>query len=128
MRGSTIAYAICAILFHNQVSAQVGVPAPVLQQQDEVRSREGVVCRSGNNRPTLDVGVSGTNSSQHSQQILSFAGYQGTSATVFARVSMPLGAKYERLDCNRLYELEIERLKMEIDQLKSGKASAVIIR
>jgi hypothetical protein len=33
-------------------------------------------------------------------------------------VTIPLGRKPARIDCNRLYEMEIERMKREIDLLK----------
>ncbi|MEL6316276.1 MAG: hypothetical protein AAFR16_01420 [Pseudomonadota bacterium] len=45
---------------------------------------------------------------------------QETSVIGYARVVIPLGRKPERLDCKRLYDLEVERLKMEIELLRMG--------
>ena len=42
------------------------------------------------------------------------------SAIGYARIVIPLGAQPKRLDCARLYELEIEKLKAEIQMLKVG--------
>ena len=42
------------------------------------------------------------------------------SAIGYARIIVPLGASPKRLDCSRLYDLEIERLKAEIELLKVG--------
>lgn len=42
------------------------------------------------------------------------------SAIGYARVIIPLGRAPQRLDCNRLYEMEIERLRAEIQLLKIG--------
>lgn len=38
----------------------------------------------------------------------------------YARVVIPLGLPPNRLDCSRLYEMEIERLQREIDLLTIG--------
>jgi len=38
----------------------------------------------------------------------------------YARLVIPLGTAPKRLDCAQLYELEIERLKKEIDLLSIG--------
>jgi hypothetical protein len=42
------------------------------------------------------------------------------SAVGYARVIIPLGDAPKRLDCNRLYEMEIQRLKAEIQMLQIG--------
>jgi hypothetical protein len=42
------------------------------------------------------------------------------SAIGYARIIVPLGAAPKRLDCSRLYDLEIARLKAEIEMLKVG--------
>ncbi len=44
----------------------------------------------------------------------------GQSAIGYARIIVPLGAAPKRLDCSRLYDLEIARLKAEIQMLKVG--------
>ena len=42
------------------------------------------------------------------------------SAIGYARIVIPLGSTPKRLDCSRLYDLEIQRLKAEIQMLKVG--------
>jgi hypothetical protein len=65
---------------------------------DEVRARDGTTCKQGT--------------------------YNGT---LYARIVIPFGKTPDRLDCTRLYSLEIERLQLEIDKLKqSGSASITI--
>ena len=44
------------------------------------------------------------------------------------RIIVPLGASPKRLDCARLYDLEIERLKAEIEQLKRRGGAAHPVR
>ena len=40
----------------------------------------------------------------------------------YGRVVVPIGRTPKRLDCSRLYELEVERLQMELRLLKMGLA------
>ena len=42
------------------------------------------------------------------------------SAVGYARVIIPIGKTPRRLDCSRLYDLEIQRLRAEIELLKIG--------
>jgi hypothetical protein len=44
----------------------------------------------------------------------------GQSAIGYARIIVPLGAAPKRIDCSELYDLEIARLKAEIEMLKVG--------
>lgn len=88
-------------------SSGVNLPAPVQSYgQDEVQGAGGVSCRSavGGGGPYVDTGVLGSNDI-----------YGRNTATAYARVVVPLGRAPKRLDCNRLYELEIQRLKMELE-------------
>lgn len=45
-------------------------------------------------------------------------GTDNDSFGVYARVIIPLTGAKKRVDCNRLYNLEIEKLKLEIERLK----------
>ena len=84
-----------------------GVTLP--QGTDEVRAADGTSCRSavGGNGAYLDVGVIGK------QRTADDNAYYG-------RVVVPLGKSPKRLDCSRLYELEVERLKLELELAKAG--------
>ncbi len=42
------------------------------------------------------------------------------SAIGYARIIIPIGATPKRIDCSQLYDLEITRLKAEIQMLKVG--------
>ena len=79
--------------------------------QDIVRGTGGVSCQSsvGTNGPVFDMGVIGTNDI-----------YSRDSAALYGRITVPLGKKPKRIDCSRLYELEVQRLKMEIQMMRAG--------
>ncbi len=86
-----------------------GVSLP--QGQDEVRAADGTTCRSSisGSGAYLDVGVVGGPSASDRM-------------STYGRVVIPLGKRPTRLDCSRLYALEVERLQMEIRLLKMGIA------
>ncbi len=85
--------------------------APRATGQDIIRGSGGISCQSaiGGNGPTLDMGVIGTNDI-----------YDRDSAALYGRVTIQLGKKSKRVDCNRLYDLEVERLKMELALMRAG--------
>lgn len=85
--------------------------------QDSIETAEGTRCRSSinNGGPTLDIGVG------HIRDEKSYAGASDETSTIgYARIVVPLGPKPERLNCKRLYDLEIARLKMELELMKMG--------
>jgi hypothetical protein len=45
---------------------------------------------------------------------------QFVGGMAYARVVIPLGEQPERIDCARLYELELRRLQAEIELLRLG--------
>ncbi|MEO1043675.1 MAG: SPOR domain-containing protein [Pseudomonadota bacterium] len=85
--------------------------APMTTGQDIVRGADGTSCQSAiaSGGPYLDVGV------LQSQDF-----YQRDSAAVYGRVVIPIGKRAKRLDCTKLYQLEIERMRMELELLRLG--------
>ena len=79
--------------------------------QDVVKSVGGTTCQSaiGNGGPSLDIGMIGTNDL-----------FNRDSLSVYGRVTVPLSKRPKRVDCTRLYDLEISRLKMELQLLRAG--------
>lgn len=87
-----------------------GVQLP--QGSDEVRAADGTSCRSAvsGNGTYVDIGVMGNPDNSIGQ----------SSASVYGRMVIPLNAPRKRVDCTQLYNLEIERLKVELQLLKMG--------
>ena len=83
---------------------------------DEVRAADGTTCRSsiGNSGPYVDVGAVGNHQD----------GSFGNGA-VYGRVIVPLGRRGGRPDCRRLYQLELERLEMEVRLMRAGLGAQV---
>lgn len=116
-----------------------GLSIPSYQQTspggDEVRGRDGVTCRQGTHpTPVLDIGGMAGNDPTNSSMTNNGFGmdqpqYSGSApmgGSVYGRIVIPLSVTdIPRVDCTRLYDLEVERLQLEIEQLKKGAAGAV---
>ena len=87
-----------------------GVTLP--QGHDEVRAADGTTCRSAvaGNGAYIDAGVIG-NPEQSSNN---------GSVAAYTRVVIPLGQKTGRIDCRRLYDLEVRRLEIELKLMELG--------
>ena len=89
--------------------------------QDTIESATGTRCSQSINSsgPYLDLGVSANNSED--SLFLSDREAEGDLAVIgYARIVIPLGETPKRIDCHRLYEMELERLRAEIDMLRLG--------
>ena len=101
--------------FQNSQSVQYGLnlpQIPVPNGSDEIRAADGTSCKSSmaGNGPSMDVGLLGNQD---------FMG-QFSSGTVYGRVVFPLGPQPKRLDCTKLYQLEITRLQHELELVRMG--------
>lgn len=99
--------------FINQNISGFNLPGVTLPQgHDEVRAADGTTCRSAvsGNGAYLDVGLIGN--PEQSNNDGSFAAY--------TRVVVPLGEKRERVNCGRLYDLEVRRLEIELKLMELG--------
>ena len=113
--------------------------SPTTIGSDEVRGRDGTTCRQGSYvGPTVDFGVSvmpststtsGVNSTLAAQitNQLSDQSTQQRNLGVYARVVIPFGKQPDRLDCTKLYSLEIERLQLELVRMKESGSAAVVV-
>lgn len=87
--------------------------------EDSITTSEGVRCSQSINSSGgyLDFGVAGGDLDTYTDPTTT-PGNQ--SAIGYARIIIPIGQAPKRLDCARLYDLEISRLKAEIQMLKVG--------
>lgn len=95
----------------NQNENGFNLPGVTLPQgQDEVHAADGTTCRSAvsGSGAYVDLGVIRGNSQSNND------------VATYGRVVIPIGRTPKRLDCSRLYELEVERLQMELKLLKMG--------
>lgn len=85
---------------------------------DSITTSQGVHCSQSINSSGgyVDFGVTGGGGLSIGAN--SFA--TDPTALGYARVVIPIGRQPERLDCSRLYKMEIERLRREIELLTIG--------
>ncbi|WP_298914967.1 hypothetical protein [uncultured Algimonas sp.] len=112
-----------AILIPSNLSAynQQGFNLPAVPRatgQDSVRGAGGISCQSSvsTSGPVFDAGVIGTNDV-----------YARDAAALYGRITIPLGRKPKRIDCTKLYNLEVERLKLEIQMLRISQARGSVM-
>jgi hypothetical protein len=89
--------------------------------EDRVETGSGARCSQSinSNGSYLDVGMAGSAAdARNSHGTPFFSSNQGSQALGYVRMTVPLGRRQPRVDCTRLYELEIQRMKREIELLK----------
>ena len=107
-------------------AAQSGIYLPPAPHgpggEDAIESSSGTRCRQSinSNGGYLDIGLAGTAGSGLPAQSGVFINIneRDKEALGYARVTIPLGKKPKRIDCSQIYELEIARLRQEVELLK----------
>ena len=118
--------AACASIAATQASADyngVYLPSPPTGSggEDSIETSSGTRCRQSmnSNGSYVDLGVVGNAASPSSHTFGgAFSDQRDREAMAYARVTIPLGKRPERIDCSRVYELEIEKLRREVELLK----------
>lgn len=125
-RNSALAVSASLFLLAATAEAQPGLylPAPPMGPggEDTIETQGGTRCRQSinSNAGYVDVGVAGSRASglpDYGNVFVSVT-ERDRQALGYARITVPLGKKLKRLDCSKLYELEIMRLKEEIALLR----------
>lgn len=91
--------------------------------EDSIETSSGTRCRQSinNNGAYLDVGMAASRSDDTAPdpyRVGQVNRDSGTEALGYARMVVPIGKKPQRIDCSRLYEMELSRMKREIELLK----------
>jgi hypothetical protein len=92
--------------------------------EDSIETPGGTRCRQSinSNGAYMDLGVVGNAASSPNSDVPGGSAFytdeRDRQATAYARVTIPLGKKPKRIDCSTVYELEIERLKREVELLR----------
>lgn len=138
MIGRGLAFLTILLAGCGSAHAQAGFympTAPSSSGQDEFHAADGTSCRTtmdGMKRIEVgSYGLGGNNlaSSYYNYNYPLGSGVGSQSPTqrnggVYARFSMSLDASGNRMDCNKLYELELERRRLEIEIMKRSLVSS----
>lgn len=110
---------VASVSWADTSSLNLGIPTtPQSYQTDRFRSGD-MDCQSAIGSSTnLEFGVMGViNRADPYEQIVTGVG-ENRDVGVYARITIPIGAPKERINCNTLYKLELERRRMEIQKLR----------
>ena len=124
-RSLLLAALVAEIVSSVPLNAAGGIYLPPSPQgsggEDTIESSSGTRCRQSinSNGAYLDVGVVGSaaGGSQTNQQLL-LDDARDREGMAYARLTVPLGRRPKRIECSRIFELEIARLKREVEILK----------
>lgn len=93
--------------------------------EDSIETADGTRCRQSinSNGAYLDVGAAGTAASPLDDgtgqgNLLVYSQERDRRALAYVRVTIPLGKRPERIDCSRIYEMEIARLQRELELMR----------
>jgi len=122
-----IMFVICSVGFAQTSSLNLAIPnAPQNFQSDRIRAGElecdaaigsatnvefGVVGIINNGSPYDNLSNNMIVNPNMSSQLVEDVG-------VYARITIPIGAPKQRLNCNILYELELEKKRLEVFKLR----------
>lgn len=92
--------------------------APGSYQSDKFRAGELDCSNAIGSATTMEYGVTGILSETNDQYGLP-SGNRAGDIGVYARIVVPLGKRVKsRIDCNRLYELELRKKQLEVMKLE----------
>jgi hypothetical protein len=125
----SVVWILLPLLVPTATMAQQGfyLPAPVTSPgQDEFRSSDGTTCRNtmdGSKRIEVGTFASGNQTADGPSFV---PGYGSTPAQgnvgVYGRFTMSLDAQKDRIDCGKLFKLELEKKQLELDDEAEPKS------
>lgn len=105
-------------------SLNIALPAsPQSYASDQIRAGT-LDCRNAIGSSTnVEFGVMGVLSQDNSYNNITFDPTRNNDDLVkdigvYARITIPIGAPKERINCNSLFELELEARRLEVEKLK----------
>lgn len=99
-------------------SLNLSLPGAYSSYQSDSFRANGLDCSMAIGSSTnVEFGVMGV-ISKETTTVTSNPADPGKNVGVYARITIPIGAPKERLDCNELYQLELRKKRMEIEKLE----------
>lgn len=88
--------------------------------EDSIETSSGTRCRQSmnSNGAYLDIGATGNAGSPVDPARQFISDGRDREASAYVRVTVPLGRRPGRIDCQQVYQLELQRLQREIELLR----------
>lgn len=104
--------------FANTGSLNLSLPGAVGSYQSDSFRADGLDCSMAIGSSTnVEFGVVGV-INKGSTVISTDPQQQGRDIGVYGRITIPIGAPTNRLDCNELYQLELRKKRIEVQRLE----------
>lgn len=106
--------------FGQSSSLNLSLPtAPGNYQSDSFRAGDLDCSNAIGSATNLEFGVTGIIGRGYTDPLAGYVDSRVGDVGIFARITIPLGQKpKERVDCNRLYELELRKKQLEVMRLE----------
>ena len=122
MRLFYILLLIPSVAFGQSVNLQMP-GSPQSYQSDRFRHGDMDCSNAIGSSTNLEFGVLGLVDDPDPTMLQQNYNTGGTSTGVYARIIMPLDKPKERINCNTLYQLALERERLEVQRLKQEVAN-----
>lgn len=121
-----LAFLICTLIwvsasFADSSSLNLALPsAPGNYQSDKFRAGELDCANAIGSATNLEFGVTGIINKGDYDEMNNYFNTRTGDVGVYARITIPLGKRTKsRIDCNRLYELELRAKQLEVQRLEA---------
>ena len=111
---------ICGTAFAESTSLNLALPSvPGNDQSDKFRTGDLDCSNAIGSATNLEFGVTGLIDKGEYDPVYDYNTDTETDVGVYARITIPLGKRVKsRIDCNRLYELELRKKQLEVRKLE----------
>ena len=119
MKKLWILFFVSTSAFADTSSLNLNMPStPQSYQTDRFRAGD-MDCQSAIGSSTnIEFGVMGVINRPDPYEQIVTGQTENRDVGVYARITIPIGAPKERIDCNALFKLELERRRMEVQKLR----------
>lgn len=107
--------------FANPSSLNLALPGSIGSFQSDSFRADGIDCSMAIGSSTnVEFGVVGiiNNNNNNNTAISTSPNIRGRDVGVYGRLTIPIGAPRNRLDCNELYQLELRKKRIEVQRLE----------
>ena len=121
IHGVVLSFIMAGPALADSGSLSLALPsAPQNYQSDKFRSGDMDCSNAIGSATTMEVGVTGIIDGGRYDELNNYINERTVdNVGVYARIVVPLGAKpKQRIDCNRLYELELQKKTLELERLR----------
>jgi len=110
----------CNSAFAESTSLNLALPSvPGNYQSDKFRTGDLDCSNAIGSATNLEFGVTGLIDKGEYDPVYDYHSDPETDVGVYARITIPLGKRVKsRIDCNRLYELELRKKQLEVRKLE----------